>query len=298
MGLKDIVTKELLVQKEYFGDLIHYYLLKSGIDYPVNIKSINFVDTNVLKSTKDLNIQRARDTLSEISVLLADTDDAYYALTGIENQTEEDYTMPIRNMVYDALTYDRQLKKANKKSFINVKPVITITVYWGDKPWKAPTTLKEMIGNHPLKRFVQDYNINLINPNDFTNSDISLFETELKLIFDIARNRNNENILNDIISNNEYSNISESVKNTICNVLNVDIPVNESGGRYDMCDGVKKFLDKMLKEKNDEIAKQNDEINKKDNEIAKQNDEIMKLREELARYKNNNPSNSETDLFK
>ena len=36
-------------------------------------------------------------------------DEAAYILLGIENQTDIHYVMPVRNMIYDALQYGKQV---------------------------------------------------------------------------------------------------------------------------------------------------------------------------------------------
>lgn len=84
------------------------------------------------------------------------------AVIGIENQTEINYVMSVRGMLYDALNYASQIadfKKANhteKKlkasaeflsgitSECRLKPVITIVLYWGAEKWDAPRSLHEI----------------------------------------------------------------------------------------------------------------------------------------------------------
>lgn len=75
-------------------------------------------------------------------------DEAAYILLGIENQTDIHYAMPVRNMIYDALQYGKQVAdtaarhrrndKGSKKQHTNgeylsgfykedaLKPVITL----------------------------------------------------------------------------------------------------------------------------------------------------------------------------
>ena len=42
--------------------------------------------------------------------MLVKDDHAAYILLGIENQQKVHYAMPVRNMLYDALQYDKQVK--------------------------------------------------------------------------------------------------------------------------------------------------------------------------------------------
>lgn len=71
--------------------------------------------------------------------------------------------MPVRNMIYDAINYGKQIKEISKmhrkegylksgSEFLSgfskddkLIPVITLTVYWGVEVWDAPRSLDEMI---------------------------------------------------------------------------------------------------------------------------------------------------------
>jgi len=104
--------------------------------------------------------------------------------------------MPVKEMVYDALDYAKQVSEIEKKhrkdkdsktsdEFLSgftkddkLKPVIPLTIYWGTDEWDAPRNLKEMFGNidESVLRFVNDYKLNLILPNEI--EDFSKFKSE------------------------------------------------------------------------------------------------------------------------
>ena len=52
-------------------------------------------------------VQKYRDVLK--SAIIKQDDEAAYILLGIENQTDIHYAMPVRNMIYDALQYGKQV---------------------------------------------------------------------------------------------------------------------------------------------------------------------------------------------
>lgn len=52
-------------------------------------------------------VQKYRDIL-KTAVIMQEAE-TYYLLLGIENQTDIHYAMPVRNMIYDALQYGRQV---------------------------------------------------------------------------------------------------------------------------------------------------------------------------------------------
>ena len=90
---------------------------------------------------------------------------------GIENQTEVNYAMVIRNMVYDALNYASQVEDYTKEhrdkkdlegaEFLSglaktdkLMPVVTITIYWNSGKWDGARSLHEMlaIDNDEIRR--------------------------------------------------------------------------------------------------------------------------------------------------
>ena len=58
-------------------------------------------------------VQKYRDVLK--SAVIKEDGEAAYILLGIENQTDIHYAMPVRNAVYDALQYGRQVPILAKK---------------------------------------------------------------------------------------------------------------------------------------------------------------------------------------
>lgn len=103
----------------------------------------------------------------------------YFVLLGIENQSDVHYAMPVRTMLYNALTYAEQVESIAKErrteaiqdasTFLSgftkedrLIPVVTVTIYWGINSWDGPTTLKEMMASmdEKIASFVDDCNIN------------------------------------------------------------------------------------------------------------------------------------------
>ena len=95
------------------------------------------------------------------------SDSAAYLIIGIENQSDMHYTMPVRNMQYDALQYENQLQEITAKHRIKKEndnfvsglqkadkllPVITLAAYFGSKPWDGAMSLHDLL---------QDESINL-----------------------------------------------------------------------------------------------------------------------------------------
>lgn len=138
---------------------------------------------------------------------------SFFVILGIENQTDIHYAMPVRNMLYNALTYYEQVEEIasyNKENRIYVDngflsgytkndkliPVVTVTLYWGDKPWDAPTTLKEML-------------------IETDNATLSLVE-----------------------SDEHFRHISKETAEMMRDFANIKLPHKNKEGEYNMCKAV------------------------------------------------------------
>ena len=148
MGTADIVTKEYMRENTVFADAFNYLIYngKKVID-PAKLKEIDpteialpFDDEEKAGKEKDGEdknrkaqgtewssvknesvrkktagragkktdaVQRYRDLL-KFAVIKQD-ERTSYVLLGIENQTDVHYAMPVRNAIYDALQYGRQV---------------------------------------------------------------------------------------------------------------------------------------------------------------------------------------------
>ena len=117
-------------------------------------------------------MQKYRDILK--SAVIMQDEKASYVLLGIENQTDIHYAMPVRNMIYDALQYGKQVsdvstrhRKASEKpqtrgEYLSgfykrdkIVPVITLVVHFGADAWDGARSLHEMmdIRDEKLRRF-------------------------------------------------------------------------------------------------------------------------------------------------
>lgn len=102
------------------------------------------------KSSKRITVHRHRDLIKKFVF------GEQFAILACESQNELHYAMPIRTMLYDALSYNKQaedIKKRHRKNndlkisaeYLSgmkktdtIAPVITLVVYFGEKPWDIP----------------------------------------------------------------------------------------------------------------------------------------------------------------
>ena len=209
MGKVDTVTKAYMRKNNIFADTFNC-LIYDGKPV-VNPEQLRELDTTEIAlpfgsqekengQSNDL-VQKYRDIL-KLAVVMQE-DEAAYILLGIENQTDIHYAMPVRNMIYDALQYGKQVAdtaanhRKNDKSFRKrtsgeylsgfykedvLKPVVTLVIHFGADEWDAPLSLHEMmeVRSEKLLHYIQDYRIHLIDPANLTEEDLVKFTSSLR----------------------------------------------------------------------------------------------------------------------
>ena len=201
---------------------------------------------------KEFQLQRWRDLLK--SVVVKSIGSAYVVLIGVENQSDIHYAMPVKNMLYDAMNYSAQVNnigKHHKKAgdsgsqgeFLSgfyrddrLMPVVTITVYWGSKEWDGPRCLHDMISStdERLKKFVSDYHINLVVPQEIT--DFDKFRTTLGEVLEIIKVSEDKAAMKQLLATNpQFAAMDNESVSAINTFIGVNIPVNTEGSVTDMC---------------------------------------------------------------
>ena len=201
---KDSITKEYMKQPDRFADLFNGFCF--GGEEKLHPEELKDMDTTSIvlpygSNGAALPEQKARDVLK---LALKTDGKAAYCILGVENQTEVHTAMPIRNMLYDAMTLTEQVvatakshKAAHnhgndKAEFLSgfhrddkVLPVITLVVYWGADDWDAPVTLREMYPediDENILKYANDYKMNLISPAMMTDQQLDVFRSDLKAV--------------------------------------------------------------------------------------------------------------------
>ena len=106
-------------------------------------------------------------------------------------------------MEYDVREYLRQVK-SNKGVQIQIKPIITIVMYWKADKWNQPVSVKDMFDKNTVRwlednglgGYIQDYRMHLFEPGAVKEEDLEKFKTELK----------------DVIAYVKYSKSTEALK--------------------------------------------------------------------------------------
>ena len=127
MGTVDIVTKEYMRENAIFADAFNYLIY--GGKKVIDPAGLTEVDTATLAVGKKDALQKYRDVLK--AAVIKQDEKMSYVLLGVENQTDVHYAMPVRNAIYDALQYGKQVSDIaagtdGAKKIIQEKPVENI----------------------------------------------------------------------------------------------------------------------------------------------------------------------------
>lgn len=177
MGEKDITQKTLEAYNDVFSDIVNGLLFQgrqlvqeqSLTDaQPVSMYK---ADGAIHEQERDVSKYWNKTSESRINVRLA--------LLGLENQTAYDRDMPIRVIGYDGASYRAELSQKDRY------PVITIVLYFGDKPWGKNRSLFDVFSvPEELAPFVSDYKINVFEIARLPEEAIGYFHSDFKVIVD------------------------------------------------------------------------------------------------------------------
>jgi len=215
------------------------------------------------KKMRDSNLAQKHRDLLKFAAMMQDSH-ANYVILGVENQMEVHYAMPVRNMVYDALQYDKQvamIAAANRRNkrfssgtmrnngeFLSgflrtdkILPVITLTLYFGTEPWDGPLSLREMydINDSKLLDFVPDYRVQLIQPMTLSEDDFEKFHTSLREVLQTIKYSVDAQKLTEYITQNErMHHLDLSAANVINTVAGIGLEIKQDRGKVDMCKAI------------------------------------------------------------
>ena len=174
-----------------------------------------------------------------------------WKLEPIEIQAEAHYALPVRNMLYDAMSYAQQVAdiatehrknkdKMTSEEFLSglkkedkLMPVITLVISLSAETWDGPLTLHEMLAveNKELLTFVPDYRLNLLSPDKI--EDFGKFRTELGVLFECIKHKQDDNM--DWMEGKEhFRHVNRNTAILIKTVTGFDISLDEERDVVDM----------------------------------------------------------------
>lgn len=271
MGLADTVTKAYMKDNSVFVDAFNYLIY--GGEAVVDPKQLQELDTTEIAlpfGSQDEDgkqpeeaVQKYRDVLK--SAIIKQDDEAAYILLGIENQTDIHYAMPVRNIIYDALQYGKQVadiaakhrasdgdaKGHSRGEYLSgfykedkITPVITLVLHFGANEWDGPLSLHEMMAvkNKNLLNFVQDYQIHLIDPAKLSAEDLERFSSSLREVIGYIKYSKDKKRLSEFLTDNPRMLIEANAARVIKAVTNTPLDIPEGAEVIDVCKAVEEMM--------------------------------------------------------
>lgn len=227
LGVKDAATVKYMRKNEVFADAFNYFIYDGKqIIAPNSLVELDTKEIEVPYGGEDgakQPIQRTRDVIKSVTAM-TDRKTAYLVLA-IENQSNIHYAMAVKNMMYDALQYTKQVEAAiasHKKSgdyrdgssdeylsgFMksdHLMPVVTLVIYFGPEKWDGPMSIHEMFGEQDpaVLSYVPDYKINLIAPEAIEDGDFDKFVSSLQEVLGFIKYSKDADKLNKLLASNE-----------------------------------------------------------------------------------------------
>ena len=248
----DIVLRSYWSGNEQFADLFNAALFGGRpVIRPQELENADTDGSSVLvhrETAESISASRDNIKIRKKSTVFG----VEFVLLGLEHQEHVHYAMPLRVMGYDYGAYKKQYDRnagrhgwkgrdfsadeylSRMKKTDRFTPVITLVVYYGEKPWDGALSLHGILDiPEEMKAFVNDYKIFLIEAreNDLTlhhagNAD---FFNMLKVILDnsLPRHEARERA----IAYAREHKVDKSVIMTVAGAANCKIDYNELSGK-------------------------------------------------------------------
>lgn len=111
------------------------------------------------------------------------------ALYNLENQSVIDRRMPLRCAGYDGAAYRSQYREKKEQG---VYPVISIVLNWGEKPWDAARSVREMVGcfrKEELDDYIDRNKIHVFDMRFLPAEVRERFQGDMRVILDYLSDR-------------------------------------------------------------------------------------------------------------
>lgn len=253
----DTVLKNYWNDNEQFADLFNAVLFEGRqVFRPDDLEDVDTEESSILEHRNYAeSIKASRDN---IKIRKSSNDYGVdLVMLGLENQERIHYAMPLRVMGYDYGVYKKQYDQnarkyktsdgleqdeylSRMKKTDKFTPVITIVVYYGEKPWDGALSLYEMLDiPDAMKQFVNDYKMILMEAK---KDNLSLHNTNNMDFFNILKI-----VLNNSIPRSEAKErfinyarehgVDQSVIMTVAGATNLKIDYNSLSrkGGIDVC---------------------------------------------------------------
>ncbi len=257
MGRKDTVTKDYIKQNTIFADAFNYYIYGGQQRImPKQLRELDAAETIVPYGADDAGEpeQVYRDVMK--SMVAMKDERAAYLLLGIESQGEVNYAMPVKNLVYDAINYARQVQKAasshreakdskghSKGEFLSgfykedrLLPVITLVILFSPDEWDGPTSLHEMLNieDEHILSLLPDYQIHLITPYGLSKDELNKFHSSLREVLTFIKYSKDKGKMEEAVRDN-FKKLRKEEINVLNYCANVNLKLPPGEEEVDVC---------------------------------------------------------------
>ena len=231
MGMADAVTKQYMKENTVFADAFNFLLYNGeNVILPQTLRELDTAEVVIPFTVDDKGkkqaqaVQKYRDILKMTTVM---TDDkAAYVLFGVEAQTDIHYAMPVRNVIYDALQYGRQVTEVSKRNRKNSGQTMAVT----DKG---------------LLQHIPDYRIKLIDPAGIDSDEMDKFHTSLREVLSYIKYSKDADKLAEYMNHNQrMEHLEVGAAQVIKEVTNTKFQIPKGMEEVNMCEAIEVLMER------------------------------------------------------
>ena len=231
MGMADAVTKQYMKENTVFADAFNFLLYNGeNVIQPQTLRELDTAEVVIPFTVDDKGkkqaqaVQKYRDILKMTTVM---TDDkAAYVLFGVEAQTDIHYAMPVRNVIYDALQYGRQVTEISKRNRKNSGQTMAVT----DKG---------------LLQHIPDYRIKLIDPTGIDSDEMDKFHTSLREVLSYIKYSKDADKLAEYMNHNQrMEHLEVGAAQVIKEVTNTKFQIPKGMEEVNMCEAIEVLMNR------------------------------------------------------
>lgn len=279
MGKQDRKDRQFFSDTERFAELININLYQGKrVLIPENLELLQRKYPSLASESGE----------NERDVLMLDKE--HHICYGLEVETESDYSMPERIMVYDACEYEYQIreihkehirrkdyssyreKKSRMKESDFLLPIITVVLYLGEEKWTGKDALLQMF--HKTVRadkFLREYKyirefgfplieVHKINPE--------YYQTDLREFFQAMQCRQDRKRMMQLLQTERFHNLSTDTEQTIVAHLHMKgLTEKMEKEGISMCKAIREWMEEERKEGRIEGIKAGKREGKKEEKI-------------------------------
>ena len=229
MGMAGAVTKQYMKENTVFADAFNFLLYNGeNVIQPQTLRELDTAEVVIPFTVDDKGkkqaqaVQKYRDILKMTTVM---TDDkAAYVLFGVEAQTDIHYAMPVRNVIYDALQYGRQVTEISKRNRKNSGQTMAVT----DKG---------------LLQHIPDYRIKLIDPAGIDSDEMDKFHTSLREVLSYIKYSKDADKLAEYMNHNQrMEHLEVGAAQVIKEVTNTKFQIPKGMEEVNMCEAIEVLM--------------------------------------------------------